>query len=57
MTTFSQVKKKWQPIGPSAEASGQPPVTPTEMTKADIERVKSDFVKGAQRALEADSRA
>ena len=47
-------EKGWQPIGPSAQAFGAHlPVTPTEMTKADIERVKNDFVKGAQRALEA----
>ncbi|NHI00782.1 NADH:flavin oxidoreductase/NADH oxidase [Oceanimonas sp. MB9] len=47
-------EKGWQPIGPSAVAFGEHlPVTPTEVTKADIERVKGDFVNGAKRAREA----
>jgi 2,4-dienoyl-CoA reductase-like NADH-dependent reductase (Old Yellow Enzyme family) len=45
----------WQPIGPSAVAFGGEllPRVPTEMTKADIERVREDFVSAAIRAREA----
>lgn len=41
----------WEPIGPSAIAYGDAlPRLPHEMTKADIERVKADFVSAAERA-------
>lgn len=44
----------WQPIGPSEDAFGANlPRTPQAMTKADIERVKQDFVDATRRALEA----
>ncbi|MES2439011.1 MAG: NADH:flavin oxidoreductase/NADH oxidase [Verrucomicrobiota bacterium] len=45
----------WQPIGPSAVAFGGEllPRVPTEMTKADIERVREDFVSAAIRARDA----
>lgn len=46
--------KGWPIIGPSAVPFGANlPRTPEAMTKADIERVKADFVAGAKRALEA----
>ncbi len=44
----------WQTIAPSAVAFGANlPRVPRAMTKDDIERVKSDFVAAAKRALEA----
>lgn len=44
----------WETISPSAIAFGAHlPKTPREMTIADIERVKADFVSAAKRALEA----
>lgn len=44
----------WQPIAPSPIAFGANlPRTPKEMTLADIERVKQDFVDAARRALAA----
>ncbi len=44
----------WQPIAPSAIPYGENlPRTPYEMSIEDIERVKSDFVSAAQRALKA----
>lgn len=46
--------RAWQPIAPSANAFGANlPRVPTAMTKADIERVKGDFVAAAKRALHA----
>jgi 2,4-dienoyl-CoA reductase-like NADH-dependent reductase (Old Yellow Enzyme family) len=46
--------RAWQPIAPSAKAFGANlPRVPTAMTKADIERVKGDFVAAAKRALHA----
>ena len=44
----------WQPIAPSAVAfGGGLPRVPSEMTLADITRVKADFVAAAQRARDA----
>ena len=45
----------WEIIGPSAIAFGGEnlPRVPREMTKADIDRVKADFVSAAERALKA----
>jgi 2,4-dienoyl-CoA reductase-like NADH-dependent reductase (Old Yellow Enzyme family) len=44
----------WQPIAPSAIAfGGGLPRVPSEMTLADITRVKADFVAAAQRARDA----
>ena len=44
----------WQPIAPSAIAFGaNMPRVPREMTLADIERVRSDFVSAARRARDA----
>ncbi|HWA91501.1 MAG TPA: NADH:flavin oxidoreductase/NADH oxidase [Rhizomicrobium sp.] len=46
--------RAWQPIGPSADAFGANlPIVPHAMSKADIARVRSDFVSAAKRALEA----
>ncbi len=47
--------KGWQTIAPSAIAfgGGNLEKVPTEMSIADIERVKQDFVDGAKRALDA----
>lgn len=47
--------RAWEIIGPSAVAFGGDnlPRVPREMTKADIERVKADFVSAAERALAA----
>jgi 2,4-dienoyl-CoA reductase-like NADH-dependent reductase (Old Yellow Enzyme family) len=47
--------RAWEIIGPSAIPFGGDPLprTPREMTKADIERVKADFVSAAERALKA----
>src|SRR5579872_1830729 len=43
----------WQPIGPSAIAFGGALTrVPSAMTKADIARVRADFVSAAQRARE-----
>ena len=45
--------RAWQPIGPSPLAfGGNLPRVPTEMTKADIVRVRNDFVAAAKRALD-----
>ncbi|HET9934095.1 MAG TPA: NADH:flavin oxidoreductase/NADH oxidase [Polyangiaceae bacterium] len=44
--------RSWEPLGPSAVAFGAYlPRVPREMTKAEIERVRSDFVAAAKRAL------
>jgi 2,4-dienoyl-CoA reductase-like NADH-dependent reductase (Old Yellow Enzyme family) len=44
----------WEILGPSANAfGGNLPVTPREMTLADIQRVQQAFVAAAQRALTA----
>lgn len=46
--------RSWETISPSAVAFGANlPQVPKEMTIADIERVKADFVAAARRALEA----
>ncbi|MDP8566928.1 NADH:flavin oxidoreductase/NADH oxidase [Methylophilus aquaticus] len=46
--------RAWQPIGPSAIAfGGDLPRVPKEMTIDEIDRVKSDFVAAAKRALDA----
>jgi 2,4-dienoyl-CoA reductase-like NADH-dependent reductase (Old Yellow Enzyme family) len=46
--------RAWETIGPSAIAfGGDLPRVPTEMTIADINRVQSDFVAAAKRALDA----
>jgi 2,4-dienoyl-CoA reductase-like NADH-dependent reductase (Old Yellow Enzyme family) len=46
--------RAWQPIGPSPVAFGANlPRVPAEMSKADIARVRGDFVSAAKRALEA----
>jgi len=46
--------RSWETISPSAIAFGANlPQVPKEMTIADIERVKADFVAAARRALEA----
>ncbi|MEO6367985.1 MAG: NADH:flavin oxidoreductase/NADH oxidase [Steroidobacteraceae bacterium] len=46
--------RAWETISPSAIAfGGGLPKVPREMTLADIERVKADFVSGARRALAA----
>ncbi|WP_433937248.1 NADH:flavin oxidoreductase/NADH oxidase [Sorangium cellulosum] len=44
----------WETLAPSAKAFGEKlPQVPKEMTKADIARVKGDFVAAARRAREA----
>ncbi|MBV9990179.1 MAG: NADH:flavin oxidoreductase/NADH oxidase [Alphaproteobacteria bacterium] len=46
--------RAWQPIGPSAVAFGANlPRVPAAMTKADIARVREDFVSAAKRSLAA----
>lgn len=46
--------RSWQPISPSPVAfGGSLPRVPKEMTTADIERVKSDFIAAARRARDA----
>lgn len=46
--------RAWQPIAPSAIAfGGDLPRVPKEMSIADIQRVKNDFVAAAKRALAA----
>jgi 2,4-dienoyl-CoA reductase-like NADH-dependent reductase (Old Yellow Enzyme family) len=43
----------WQTIAPSAIAFAEDYPMPREMTKADIEKVREDFVKAARRSVEA----
>lgn len=46
--------RAWQPIAPSPVAFGAHlPRVPREMTKADIQRVRTDFVTATRRALDA----
>jgi 2,4-dienoyl-CoA reductase-like NADH-dependent reductase (Old Yellow Enzyme family) len=44
----------WTPIAPSPLAFSADYLTPREMTRADIQRVTSEFVSAARHALEAD---
>lgn len=46
-------KNGWQPIGPSAIPFSAGELAPKAMTLADIQRVKADFLKAAERALRA----
>ena len=51
---ITQDQGGWPIIGPSAEAFGANlPLVPTEMTHADIDRVKQAFVAAAKRSLAA----
>jgi 2,4-dienoyl-CoA reductase-like NADH-dependent reductase (Old Yellow Enzyme family) len=44
----------WTPVAPSARAFSESYPVPSELTLADLERIKRAFVRGAERALRAN---